>query len=386
MPCVTNVSVIKSPVNKSPVIKSPVIKSPACSPFDHLFSKLRKVMTSWQPKPNDPEELNPKVVDFITVSKKDTDKWEIPPEIQRPLKVNTKVIAVAQALPLTKKLEGTITLGFWDGVVWILDGQHRLAAFILAQEKYGLADRVNILCHIEVFATRAAMAARFRLLQQSLLKMSPDDGLRPMAINTPSLQILTRECPFIGFGNIQRLFQTSQTLSMSVLLRCWHGSSFESPSLSNSSMSEYALSMSEAEACECASFLKLAFQVWARIPEYARLWGILNITLCMWFYRRMVLEPASGITKLNPDQFRVWLGCLFEDPLSIPRAQEKMNWISPYRDWLIGKAMNIETRRIAAQQIKLRALKFLPARTKHPAKVRKLKFPSAPWMSPPTKN
>lgn len=62
------------------------------------------------------------------------DKWKLPP-FQRPLTINKKVIEGVEALKVSEKIEGIVTLGHIRGdltTTFVVDGQHRVEQFRLS--------------------------------------------------------------------------------------------------------------------------------------------------------------------------------------------------------------------------------------------------------------
>jgi len=88
-------------------------------------------------------------------------------------------------------------------------------------------------------------------------------------------------------------------------------------------------------------FLNIAMSAWGRDTEYSRLWSVLNITLCMWMWRRLVLDKERGVKRyvvLNNDQFRKCLMSVSAD--------------TNYVDWLIGRHLSNRDRSPAYQRLK----------------------------------
>ena len=130
---------------------------------------------------------------------------------------------------------------------------------------------------------------------------------------------------------------------MSAMLRQWKGSSFEVPTNNGAGMSAsmVAGSMTEEEVENMIDFIKLAQEAFGREQEYWRLWGALNMILCMWLYRRLVLLPPTKLTrsvKITQDQFKRCLMSLSAD--------------SHYLDWLVGRFLSERDRRPAYDKIK----------------------------------
>lgn len=48
--------------------------------------------------------------------------------------------------------------------------------------------------------------------------------------------------------------------------------------------------MNSGEVQGLTTFLTICHSAWGRDPEYFRLWGALNLTMCMWLWRRLVVD------------------------------------------------------------------------------------------------
>src|SRR4051812_13603168 len=78
------------------------------------------------------ERATQTTVDTIEITKKLAASWKSPP-FQRELRPTPKVVALADEIKASGVLPGVLTLGVFDGDVFIVDGQHRLHAFQLAE-------------------------------------------------------------------------------------------------------------------------------------------------------------------------------------------------------------------------------------------------------------
>src|SRR5687767_9903420 len=112
-------------------------------------------------------------MDTILLTPAVVAKWKTPP-FQRPLKINAKVLALAEALKQSGGvLPGVITLGDVDTDRYVVDGQHRVQAFLLSELTEGYAD-----VRICAFDNLAEMGQEFVDLNSSLVRIGPDDVLR----------------------------------------------------------------------------------------------------------------------------------------------------------------------------------------------------------------
>ncbi len=230
-------------------------------------------------------------METVIVTIEQVNAWRIPP-FQRPLRVNAKVQVIAEEMKCEgTSIPGILTLGKLAGenVFYIVDGQHRCEAFRISGLQEAIAD-----LRIVHFDTMGEMADEFVQLNSAIVRMRPDDLLRGITPTLPVLQRVMTECPFIGYDNVRRRDASGPIVSLSAVLRCWSTSSFEVPSSSNSgvTITQAAQTLDGDSAGKLIRFMNLAHTAWGRDPEYFRLWGNLNLALCMWLYRRIVLDTV----------------------------------------------------------------------------------------------
>jgi hypothetical protein len=253
-------------------------------------------------------------------------KW-LKPDFQRPLKVNAKVQQRAVEIRADEVIPGIITLGKLKSstALYLVDGQHRIEAFKIADIAEAIAD-----VRVMTFDNMAEMAQEYVELNSHLVNMGPDDILRGLESSSKALRKIRAECGYVGYDNIRR-GTTSPIVGMSQLLRCWVGSSNETPNSTVSGRTAASISMeiSDDEVARLIKFLHIAFVAWGREPRLGRLWSGLNLTMCMWLYRRLVLDRARGMKRyvvLSDNQFKQCLMSLSAD--------------ENYVDWLPGRIMN----------------------------------------------
>lgn len=237
---------------------------------------------------------------------KTVEQWKVP-SFQRPLRINEKVKENSEEIRREEAIGGVLTLGLVekDPTIWIVDGQHRIEAFKLSGIGEALAD-VRV-CHFE---SLREMSAEFVRLNSALVRMRPDDVLRGMEPTSPALRRIREQCGFVGYGSIRRsTSQSAPIISMAGLVRCWFGSAQETPISTVGSAPPLVerLDSDTQETQDLITFVLTAFAAWGNDPSYYRLWGALNLTLCMWLFRRLVLEKSGGAKRhvhLNIAQFK----------------------------------------------------------------------------------
>lgn len=296
-------------------------------------------------KPTTSAEKSTKtVVDTILFSRKEIEEWQLPPyhkgglkTFQREARVNDNVRALAQAIANDGGvLPGVITFGVLNKnktEKFLLDGQQRRSSFLLSGKEEGVAD-----VRVCFFDSVAEMAQEFVELNSHLSSMKPDDILRGLEPALPALQEVREACPFVGYDMVRRC-ERSPVLSMSVLIRCWAVSAGEVPGGAGKSSKLLALELAEPNVKDLIAFLQLAYAAWGRDVEYRRLWSALNLSLCMWLYRRIVVGSYSAKTqRLSPELFQKCLMSLSASPV--------------YLDWLTGRHVGERDRAPAYNRIK----------------------------------
>jgi len=296
-------------------------------------------------------------VDTIIVSPALISTWKVPP-FQRPIRTNSKVLDLVETLRMDGGvLPGILTIGILEGATYIVDGQHRVEAFRLSELAEGFTD-----VRYRYYETMAEMAEDFVRLNSQLVKMRPDDILRGLEGTSKGLQYIRELCPFVGYDQIRR-GPHAPMISASMLLRAWTGAVHATPRANGQSSIDMLRSLSTEEAAHCVEFLLAADKAWGRDQEYARLWGLLNMTLCMWIYRRTVLTAYSAkVPKLSKDLFRK---CLIA-----------LSATSDFVEWLVGRNLTERDRSPAYGKIKT-----IFVRTIERELGKKVSFPKPEWAS-----
>lgn len=267
-----------------------------------------------------PEKVTKSTTDTIQFTVEEAQNWTLP-SFQRELRVNEKVRQIAQQIATDGGvLPGILTFAVFKGVKYLLDGQHRRASFLLSNCDIGYADARTVFCE-----SMADMGAEYVRLNSAIAKFKPDDILRGIEGSTASLQQIRKACPWIGYDSIRR-GDKSPILSMSVVLRCWAMSKGDIPASSAQTGLRTATEMQQDDVNNFVAFQACAMEAWGRDIEYQRLWGALNLTLCMWLFRRTVLESYSQKSvRMTMAQFK--------------KALQGLSADVGYLDWLVGRLM-----------------------------------------------
>ena len=265
------------------------------------------------------------VVDTFLVTPAIVNGWKSPP-FQRPVRENDKVRSLASDLKANGGVwPGIVTLGSLGGETYVIDGQHRKAAFLMAAIAEGYTD-----VRIHYVESMAEMGEEFVQLNSQLVRMRPDDILRGLEDSVPLLGEIRSRCQCVGYDMVRR-GPTTPVVSMATLLRVWKGSAPEIPQSNASGLStaQLAQTLTDEDVSTLIEFLLMAQAAFGRDAEYYRLWGGLNLSLCMWLYRRIVLTPPTTVQRherLTKDLFKK---CL----MSLSASAE-------YMDWLVGRSLS----------------------------------------------
>ncbi len=306
-------------------------------------------------------------METVIISIDQVNQWRIP-SFQRPVRVNAKVEAIAEEMKNGVEIAGVITLGKIEKeqILYIVDGQHRIEAFRISGMSEIIAD-----LRIVQFQNMAEMSDEFVRLNSALVRMRPDDILRGLEASTPFLAKIRKECPFVGYDNIRRSSSSSPVLGMSQVVRNWAGSSTETPSPNlpgGGSVASAALHIDANSVDDLIRFLNIAHQAWGRDPEYFRLWGQLNLTVCMWLWRRLVTNVSrSGTTRyiaVTAPQFKQCLMALSAN--------------HDYLDWLPGR--NLSDRDRSPCYVRIKNI-FTRRLSEEMRDKRKILLPLPPWAS-----
>ncbi len=302
----------------------------------------------------DPERATQTTMDTIVITPDIVSNWKNPP-FQRPLKVNAKVRAIAEKIKETEVLPGIVTLGVLAKDTYLLDGQHRREAFLISGIREGYCD-----VRVHHFTSIADMGKEFVELNSRIVNLRPDDILRGFEGSSEPLTYIKKQLPFVGYDMIRRN-EKAPILSMSLMLRAWLMSEKEVPaSSSTGSAMEIGSTLTNETAHECVAFIKLCEKAWGRDPEYSKLWSSLNLTICAWLYRRVVLTRDPKVMKVSPDLFCKGLMTLSAD--------------DSYLSWLIGRMLTDRDRSPCYARVKALIVRRIESETG-----KKIRWPQPAW-------
>lgn len=281
--------------------------------------------------------------------------WKAPP-FQRPLKVNAKVVALAEELKSNGGvIPGILTLGELGRETYLLDGQHRLEAFALSELKEGYAD-----VRIATFADMADMGEEFVELNSRLVNLKPDDVLRGLEGSLPVMREIRKRCPFISYGQV-RWGARAPLLSMNAALKIWKSAHAEVPTGRTGAAIDLARELTDEGVAEMIAFFNVVHGAWGSDQEYYRLWGALNLTICSWLWRRIVTTRHSAKSiQITAHQYA--------------EAAMGLSADSHYLSWLMGRNIGERDRAPCYARVKKVFVDRLTRALGHAPKL-----PAPPW-------
>jgi hypothetical protein len=268
------------------------------------------------------EKTTQTTLDTWSITAEQARSWKLPP-FQRPLKVNAKVVQLSAQIALDGGvIPGVFCIGLLDGERWLVDGQHRREAFLLSECEVGYVD-----VRVVHFKSLSEMAEEFVNLNSRLVAMKADDIIRGLESSYEGIAKLRRACPFVGYDNIRR-GPSAPVVSMSTVMRYWMGSAHDQPHAKSISAAQLAVDFSDEDVKSVSAFLNCCFTAWRKDEANHKLWGSLNLMVCAWLYRRLVMSAYGAKTKqLTPEQFTKCLMSLSAD--------------ETYTSWLVGRQTSL---------------------------------------------
>jgi hypothetical protein len=211
------------------------------------------------------------------------------------------------------------------------------------------------------------MADEFVLLNSALVRMRPDDVLSGLEASNVALSTIRKHCDFVGYDQIRRSGNSGPIIGMSALLRCWYAGNRETPSYAaGGSAAGLAENMDKESLQNLIAFLAVAYAAWGRDSEFYRLWGNLNLSLCMWLWRKLIMDRD----RLGSKRYIV---------LNIPEFKQCLMAVSAkgdYMDWLVGRNLSDRDRSPCYSRLKaIFAQRLLESRGKD----KKILLPQPEW-------
>jgi hypothetical protein len=294
------------------------------------------------------------------LSLEEMDSWVLPP-FQRDEVQTKKVIEFAELLKQNGgMISGVIHLGLLRGStspLYLVDGQQRRSACHLSGVDVFIADT-----SVKLYDSMVEMAEDFKRVNSRLVPLKPDDLLRACEVTHEPLAHLRRDCPFVGYGNIRRQ-ERSPVLSMSAALKSWFGSGLPTPGTTGQAIMLLD-QLSDTQRQMLTVFLLMAYHAWGTDKSNSRLWSNPNITMCMYLYRKLMLEPNNRRAAVSGEIFGK---CLMGVSAN-----------SSYYEWLQGRHLTERDRSPAYKR--LRSI-FAERLTQEYGGGKLFRMPSPDWIS-----
>lgn len=282
------------------------------------------------------------------------NSWERP-DFQRMFKQTKNVVDATNQIGRTEEIPGTIWIGVWEGRSYVVDGQHRIEAFLGANIAEALASVA-----FKAFDSYDAMARFYRMINTPLRSFSAQDNLKAAAVEYESLRIIEREATFASWYKPKR--NSGKTIQISSMVRFWGMARSDAPG-GSAQVVAVAAGMNKLAAHRLCVFGSLCHDAWGTDSGYAALWGGLNFPVVLWLYARTVLrdpEPSLRVTRLDQPAFKKALVSLCDES---------------YVDWLRGRNSLQNFRSPCYNKIKQRFKATLEKRGE------RLTLPSPDWAS-----
>ena len=203
----------------------------------------------------------------VIVTQNVVGEWR-PPPFQRPLTVKMQVEALAEAIKSDGGvIPGVITLGKLKNETYLLDGQHRVRAFLMSGHEEGYVD-----LRIHEFENMGQMGQEFVNLNCKLVALRPDDILRGLEGSSEALRGIRKRCPFVGYDRVRRGTDNAPFVSMSVLLKCWSMAQGDTPGGGcHGSSIDLVQHLTLYDASTISDIACLLDSAWGREVQYAKL-------------------------------------------------------------------------------------------------------------------
>ena len=227
--------------------------------------------------------------ELMVLTHRIVEGWERPP-FQRPAASAKKVSKLAVKIQDRGYLLTAIYLGVLDGVTYLVDGQNRREAFI-ASGLVSIKAPVLTKHYPDGKPGLLEMCEDFLLINEHIQNPSANDKLRALEPTNVCISKIHSKCPFVGYTNLRRK-EDSPIVSMAQVIRALITSGKEVPSSPGKSAVAHAMETKIHEADGLSTFLNVAFKAWGRDKEYKLFWKHMNMSLCLWYFRRMLRGPS----------------------------------------------------------------------------------------------
>ena len=224
----------------------------------------------------------------MTLTKEMVKAWE-PPPFQRRVSVTREFRKLLEQIKRDGYIVSAIYLGIWNGKTYIVDGNHRTAAFF-SSERSTMRAPVIIRHYVNGPDGLIQMCEDFLSISKHIKPPRPDDMLKALGATTGHVGLIEKACPFIGYSNLWK-GKEFPVVNMARVIRCLAISKQDVPNSPSAGALDLARALTPEDTHCLITFMRGAFRAWGRDAEFRPMWGTLNLTLGLWFYRRMTSGP-----------------------------------------------------------------------------------------------
>ena len=246
------------------------------------------------------------------------NSWLIP-DWQRHVRTNPKGRQLCEDIKEIPILESMIIVGVIQRrgkyVLYLLDGHHRKEHFLKSGAPYIIID-----VKFAYVETMGEMADLYLKCQDQIVKSSPNDNLKGLAVNSKTLNHIIKHCTCVTL-DAARSGASNASVTMSTVIQVWYDSNLDPPKRNTlgsppKSITDLAKKLTMRDAETIVAFIKICEEVFGFNNESSALWKHINLVLCLWLYRVMVLktewEGCEGykVTYLDDKRFGIGLSAL----------------------------------------------------------------------------
>ena len=232
------------------------------------------------------EEKNSLEVKLMILTREEVESWR-KPAFQREVSCTHAFYELVEQINERGFIASALTLGVWGGAFYKVDGNHRIMAFLASDRKEILAP-VIIRQYADGGVGFIRMCEDFIEISKHIKTPTADNLLKALEGVERHVKLIRKSCPFIGYAHLWKN-SSAPVVNMSRVIRSLIISKQEMPGsgFTGGSAVELAKALTPEETHCLISFMRAAFKAWGRDKEFRPMWNALNLTICLWFFRRM---------------------------------------------------------------------------------------------------
>ena len=152
----------------------------------------------------------------MAVTRKTIEGWA-KPDFQRPVAENKNLGELAVQIQDQGWLLTAIYLGIWMGKTYLVDGQHRMQAFI-ASGLEQMSVPVITKYYLDGAKGLAAMCEDFLRINSHIKNPTANDMLKALEGKNSHIKEIRTNCPFVGYTHLRRT-ESAPILGMAQAIR-----------------------------------------------------------------------------------------------------------------------------------------------------------------------